>query len=375
MWPTSNGYSYTDSNFKCNLPALCDEQGNIVDSITNFYQDQTACCCDICSAALSEDKLTDPNTILPVVVEGPDNRDPDALYAIWPENHELEGVRRTCQAAAHILVSLCKQCQSRAFAIMETSDHAAIGSKHWPLLVANLRKQLTDPGWDKYDNQKAQERLHRRIAKKLVILSTPQPIPAQQPAQQPSQQPAQQPASITELPDDVFGIIGKYLVTAEKHRLATLIQTLYRSWRESSKHPSRQWSHPQNRDLTRTQAAAKNLWTNCDDCGAHRLVSDTITMDACADHAGCCYKTVCSTYCQYRCNTFLADFNNLADPADPADLTNPHLTCNNIIYVHQDDKNHNGEPTVWRCDSCHFQTTLHEQWWGLSDLEHEARYG
>lgn len=363
MWPTSNGYSYTDSNFKCNLPALCDEEGNIADPITNFYrdlyQDQTTRC-DICETSLSEDRLTDPNTILPVVIEGPDSRDPDALYAIWPDNnHVLEGVRRTCQAAAHILVSLCKQCQTRAFALMETSDHAAIGSKHWPLLVVNLRKQLTDPGWDKYDNQKAQERLHRRIAKKLAILSTPSPEPSH----------TQQPTSITELPDDVIGIIGKYLVTAEKHRLATLIQKLYRGWRESSNYPLRQWSHPQNRDLTHAQAAAKNLWTNCDDCGTHRLVSDTSIMDACADHAGCCYKTVCSTYCQYRCDTFLADFNN------PADLTNPHLTCNNIIYVHQDDKNHNGEPTVWRCDSCHFQTTLHEQWWGLSDLEHEARYG
>lgn len=368
MWPTSNGYPYTDSNFKCNLPALCDEAGNIAEPITNFYQDQTACRCDICSAALSEDKVTDPNTILPVVIEGPDSRDPDALYAIWPDNnHVLEGVRRTCQAAAHILVSLCIQCQSRAFAIMETSDHAAVGSQHWPLLVANMRRQLTDPGWDKYDNQKAQERLHRRIAKKLVILSDSQPIPvpspesSQQPSPESSQQPSPEssPTSITELPDDVFGIIGKYLVTAEKHRLATLIQTLYRSWRESSKYPLRQWSHPQNRDLTHAQAAAKNLWTNCDDCGTHRLVSDTITMDACADHAGCCHKTVCSTYCQYRCPVFHTD----------------ETTCDNLIYVHQDDKKNNGEPTTWKCNSCNFHFRLHEQWWGLSDLEHEARYG
>ncbi len=375
MWPTSNGYSYTDSNFKCNLPALCDEQGNIADPITNFYQDQTTRC-DICSASLTENDstiTTDPNTILPVVIEGPDSRDPSALHAIWPDNHALEGVRRTCQAAAHIRVSLCIHCQTRAFAIMETSDHAAIGSKHWPLLVANLRKQLTDPGWDKYDNQKAQERLHRRVAKKLVILSDSQPIPV--PSLSPSPSPESSPTSITELPDDVFGIIGKYLVTAEKHRLATLIQTLYRSWRESSKYPLRQWSHPNNASLTHAQAAAKNLWTNCDDCGTHRLVSDTITMDACADHAGCCYKTVCSTYCQYRCPTHL-----LTDPTlttDPTHLltTDPQSTCNNIIYVHQDDKQHNGEPTIWRCNSCNTRITLPEQWWGLSDLEHEARYG
>ena len=157
MWPTSNGYSYTDSNFKCNLPALCDEQGNIADPITNFYQDQTTSC-DICSASLTENDptiTTDPNTILPVVIEGPDSRDPSALHAIWPDNHALEGVRRTCQAAAHILVSLCIHCQTRAFTLMETSDHAAIGSKHWPLLVANLRKQLTDPGWDKYAQPKS----------------------------------------------------------------------------------------------------------------------------------------------------------------------------------------------------------------------------
>lgn len=367
MWPTSNGYSYTDSNFKCILPALCDEEGNIADPITNPKQtipfNQTTSCCDICSTSLTENDptiTTNPNTILPVVIECSRNsRDPDALYAIWPDNHELEGVRRTYQAAAHILVSLCIHCQTRAFTLMETSDHATSATgANWPLLVANLKKQLTDPGWDKYDNQKAQERLHRPIAKKLAILSTPSPEPI---PQTPSHAYPQQPTSITELPDDVFGIIGKYLVTAEKHRLATLIQTLYRGWRESSKYPLRQWSHPNNTSLTHAQAAAKNLWTNCDDCGTHRPVSDTITMDACADHAGCCYKTVCSTYCQYHCPTHL--------------LTNPQSTCNNIIYVHQDDKKHNGEPTTWRCNSCNTRITLPEQWWGLSDLEHEARYG
>jgi hypothetical protein len=372
MWPTSNGYLYTDSNFKCNLPALCDEAGNIADLITNFYQDQTACCCDICSASLLENDLTtttnpnpnlNPNTILPVVIEGSrDSRNPHTLYAIWPDNHALQGVRRAYQAAAHILVSLCVHCQTRTFTLMETSDHAttAIGA-NWSLLVANLRKQLTDPGWDKYDHQKAQDRLHRPIAKKLAILSTPSPEPRPQtPTHTHNTTHLQQPTSITELPDDVFGIIGKYLVTAEKHRLATLIQTLYRSWRESSHHPLRQWSHPNNTSLTHAQAAAKNLWTNCDDCGTHRPVSNTITMDACADHAGCCYKTVCSTYCQYRCITHLTD---------------PQSTCNNIIYVHQDDKKHNGEPTTWECNSCHTRAILHEQWWGLSDLEHEARYG
>jgi hypothetical protein len=343
MWPTSNGYPYTDSNFKCILPALCDEEGNIADPITNFYQDQTTRC-DSCGAALSENKLADPNTILPVVIEGPDSRDPHALHAIWSDNHELEGVRRTCQAAAHILVSLCIQCQSRAFAIMETSDHAAVGSKHWPLLVANLRKQLTDPGWDKYDNQKAQERLHRPIAKKLVILSTPSPEPSH----------IQQPTSITELPDDVFGIIGKYLVTAEKHRLATLIQSLYRGWR------TRSWTHIHNRKYTHEEAKARNLWTVCDDCDTNVPVRHTTVIDACADHDGCCYKTVCSTYCRYRC----PNHNAMTD-----------TRCNEIIRVHQSEKRHDGEPTRWRCNSCDNHFTLHEQWWGLSDLEHEARYG
>ena len=96
-----------------------------------------------------------PTPSSPVVIEGPDSRDPSALHAIWPDNHALEGVRRTCQAAAHIRVSLCIHCQTRAFAIMETSDHATSATgANWPLLVANLRKQLTDPGWDKYDNKK-----------------------------------------------------------------------------------------------------------------------------------------------------------------------------------------------------------------------------
>jgi hypothetical protein len=344
MWPTSNGYSYTDSNFVCNLPSLCDEAGNIAEPITNFYQDQTPTCCDICSTALSESKLADPNTILPVVIEGPDSRDPHALHAIWPQHDEFQ---RVYEAAAHIIVSLCEQCQSRAFAIMETSDHATSATgANWPLLVANLRKQLTDPGWDKYDNQKAQERLHRRIAKKLVILSDSQPIPAQQPFQQPT--------SITELPDDVFGIIGKYLVTAEKHRLATLIQSLYRGWR------ARSWAHIHNRKYSHEEAKARNLWTVCDDCETHIPVRHTTVIDACADHDGCCYKTVCSTYCRYRC----PNHNAMTD-----------TRCNNIIYVHQYEKRHDGDPTRWQCQSCENHFTLHEQWWGLSESQHEARYG
>jgi len=339
MWPTSNGYPYTDSNFQCKLPALCDEEGNI----TNFYRDQTTCC-DICSTAFPENYKT-TSTILPVVIEGPDSRDPDALYAIWPEQ---EYVRRTCQAAAHIILCLCKQCENRALAIMETSDHAAIGSKHWPVLVANLRKQLTDPGWDKYDNQKAQERLHRRIAKNLVILSDSQPIPSPSPK-----------TSISELPDDVIGIIGKYLVAAEKDRLATLIQKHYRNWRETFWHQSRSWEHPDTSKYSREEAEARNLWTVCDDCHTRVPVRYTTIMDACADHNGCCYKTVCSEYCRYRCPNH----------------TTTNSRCNNIIYVHQTDKRHDGEPTRWRCNSCDNQVTLHEQWWGLSEVQYEARYG
>lgn len=321
MWPTSNGYPYTDEDFYCKLQLLKDEFGNIVDPISpsesNIY---THTNCDVCSTSFPETHK-EPVTILPCVIR----------------TNEYNSY----EVAAHFLVALCPLCQKRALTIMKTSDHATISSKNWQELVSNFKKQLTDPGWEKYDYEKARERLYRSIAKKLVILNN-------------SNVNESASATISHLPFDVFGIIGKYLVHAEEHRLATMIQSLYRGWCERPYHTLRNWYHSKNCHLTYEQAKNLNLWTTCDDCNTRCQLRDTYKIDACAHHMGCCSKIICKNFCRYKC---------------------PKPECSRINKIHQDNKHNDGDSTFWNCLFCNHQFVVHELWYGLSEIQHQKRYG
>lgn len=351
MWPTSNGYNYTDSHFKCTLPELSDNVGNIIQLIHPTTDITTHTTCDVCDTPLQLTPAGNPSTttivILPCVIQGSRNPcDPDVTYAVYPGEGRPTLVY---EAAAHFATALCPDCQERAFTLMKTSDHATRASEDWDDLASNLALQLTDPGWAKYDYKAAREALARRVAKTMVLLENATNA-------QLHHNPDATPTNLFALlPQDLLHPLSKHLLRAEEDRLATKIQSLYRSWRSRFWHPSRRWDHT----VSHKGAQDKNLWTICDDCGTCRPVRDTIVMDACADHGGCCYKTVCSTFCLYSCPAIHDDGSR----------------CNADIYVHQDDKNHNGEPTHWTCHECDHDHVLNEQWHGLSETDYNARYG
>lgn len=337
MWPTSNGYNYTDSHFKCTLPALSDSIGNIRDPIYPYPDITTHTACDVCDTPHQLTPDGNPSTttivILPCVIQGiRDRRDPDATYAVYPGEGRPSLVY---EAAAYFVVTLCPRCQDRAHTIMKTSDHVTQGIDEWDHLVSQLKAQLTDSGWDKYDYKAAREALTRRVAKTMVLLENAVNASAHTTTTAP-------PTNLFALlPHDILRPLAKHLIRAEEDRIATKIQALYRSWNSRFWHPSRRWDHT----VSHNEARVKNMWTICEDCGTRRAVRDTIVMDACADHGGCCYKTVCNTFCLYRCPTIHDDGSH----------------CDTDIYVHQDDKNNNGEPTYWSCYECGEDNVLNVQ--------------
>jgi len=150
------------------------------------------------------------------------------------------------------------------------------------------------------------------------------------------------------LPRDMLSVMGPHVVEAEKDKFARKIQALWRGYRVRAHPEAKRWYPGCGKTLYESQC--ENLWARCDDCGMKRRTADMFTMDACADHNECCHKVVCREACCYTC---------------PA--------CGDTNFVKCDDKNMNGSPTYFDC-LCGESFLLNEQWWGLSDAEHQRRY-
>jgi len=253
----------------------------------------------------------------------------DSLRGIYRDGtHEDYATEVACD----VEFLLCDKCSIRADAIMEVSDHIASGENWW-IICKRLSDQIHSEHWEKWAG--GEEIATREAAKTMCLLDHAVNDKGEM-------------GLFSKLPHDILFVMLPHIKSAGLSRFATKIQALWRGYRVRAHPETKRWYPGCGKSLYVSRL--EGLWARCDDCGMKRRTADMFVMDACADHNGCCHKVVCREACCYTC---------------PA--------CGDTNFGKCDDKNMYGSPTYFDC-LCGESFLLDEQWWGLSEAEHQRRY-
>jgi hypothetical protein len=331
----SNRYRYTNSYGNCTIPILHDP--NVTHGVAAPIRRQTArTFCDSCG--------NQPGPGLPIDVPLFEHTYPcvllaerdirlgiyESLLGIYHDG-TVEEYATVVACDAEFL--LCEECSIRADAIMKVSDHITSG-ENWEVMRKRLSDQIHSELWEKWAG--GEEIAAREAARTMCLLDH-------------AVNDKDETGPFSKLPHDILFVLLPHIKGAGLSRFATKIQALWRGYRVRAHPEAKRWYPGCGKSLYQSQR--EGLWANCDDCGMKRRTADMFVMDACADHNGCCHKVVCREACCYTC---------------PA--------CGDTNFVKCDDKNMNGSRTYFDC-LCGESFLLNEQWWGMSDEEHQRRYG
>lgn len=145
----------------------------------------------------------------------------------------------------------------------------------------------------------------------------------------------EQPTSkIYGVPEDVITIcLAKTLEESTKKVMATKIQRVWRGYIIRKFHPLK-----------------KGTWVQCWDCGTRRLMSETESVEACAD-GDCCYKYVCKGKCLVKCTH-----------------------CQEIFNYPREYYDGTGEQSHACCVRCGENFEVNEYWSGMTIAQYDARY-
>ena len=195
----------------------------------------------------------------------------------------------------------CDKCHNRAQAIMETSDHLALGKDEWDI-IDDATHIIMDERWDAYPKW-TMERAKEIANGKMRHIENAQPSVGST-------------ATILTLVQDVLGVIQEKLAEAEyQKKLENSARIIQKGWRQLRE---RRFSHIE-------------LPHPCGICGSILDIVDGTPMFTIHDQRNEMDHPICYYECEIICRTCGCRQCERSPPADVSDSPGTCLVCGTVF--------------------------------------------